>query len=82
MFRIFVLVTSTLPLRAWWWRESYAMVAGRPYADAVRDPAASPLIATLLPSLHIADHSVRARRSSRSRSTAASPTSIRRGGPR
>ena len=45
MFRIFVLVTSTLPLRAWWWRESYAMVAGRPYADAVRDPAASPLIA-------------------------------------
>ena len=44
MFRIFVLVTSTLPLRAWWWRESYAMVAGRPYADAVRDPAASPLI--------------------------------------
>ena len=43
MFRIFVLVTSTLPLRAWWWRESYAMVAGRPYADAVRDAAASPL---------------------------------------
>ena len=49
MFRIFVLVTSTLPLRAWWWRESYAMVAGRPYADAVRDPAASPLLPCCLP---------------------------------
>ena len=62
MFRIFVLVTSTLPLRAWWWRESYEMVAGRPYTDAVRD-AAPPYC------LAMADSCLRARHRCASRTT-------------
>ena len=41
-FRVFVLVTSTLPLRAWWWRESYAMMAGLPYEEADQDDLATP----------------------------------------
>ena len=41
-FRVFVLLTSSLPLRAWAWRNSYVMVAGLPYKNFVPDdPAVS-----------------------------------------